>query len=50
MSHLKRVVEKASRATNALKGLMPRTDGPTESKRRVLASVAQSIILYVAPV
>lgn len=49
-SHIRKATEKASKAANALRGLLPRLDELSDGKRRLLASVAQSVILYAAPV
>lgn len=48
--HLQYVTEKATKVTNALTRIMPRTGGPGEAKRRVLHSAAESVMLYGAPV
>nr|XP_034825592.1 uncharacterized protein LOC117983215 [Maniola hyperantus] len=48
--HIEEVANKAQKLTEALYRLMPTKGGPRASKRRVLASVAHSIILYGAPI
>lgn len=48
--HIKRTTEKASKLVAALSRLMPNVGGPRHSKRKVLCSVAHSIVLYAAPV
>lgn len=48
--HLEYVCEKAGKTIKALSGILPRVGGPGESKRRILQSAAESIILYAAPV
>jgi hypothetical protein len=48
--HIRHIADKVAKTTTALARLMPRVGGPSESKRRVLSSVANSIILYAAPV
>jgi hypothetical protein len=47
--HITYTAGKAQKAAMSLSRLMPRENGPTENKRRLLASVAESIILYAAP-
>lgn len=41
---------KAEKAVNMIQGLMPKIGGPKASTRKLLASVAHSIILYACPV
>lgn len=48
--HVKRTSEKAARVGTALSRIMPRVGGPSSNKRRLLASVTDSILLYGAPV
>lgn len=48
--HLEHVCEKAAKTTKALTKILPRIGGAGESKRRVLQTAAESIILYAAPV
>lgn len=48
--HIEKTVEKAEKTMTALTGLMPNVGGPRASKRRVLASVVHSQLLYAAPV
>lgn len=48
--HIKAAAKKAEKAVIALERLMPNIDGPKSSKRRLLNSVVNSMILYAAPV
>jgi hypothetical protein len=48
--HIEEVATRAERTMGNLMRLMPRTDGPRSCKRRILASVGESILLYAAPV
>lgn len=48
--HIKKTTEKAERTISALSRLMPNIGGPRASKRRVMASVVHSQMLYAAPV
>ena len=48
--HVKRVTQKASKISNNLNKIMPRTHGAGETKRKLLATVAESIVCYGAPV
>lgn len=48
--HLAHSVERARKQCGALQRLMPNIPGPKEKKRRVLATTAQSTILYGAAV
>ncbi|CAH2233980.1 jg20059 [Pararge aegeria aegeria] len=48
--HIEEVSGKAERLTAALGRLMPRRGGPRASKRKLLASVAHSVMLYGAPI
>lgn len=47
--HTKRTVQKAEKTMTALLTLMPNIGGPRPSKRRILASVVHSQLLYAAP-
>lgn len=47
--HVEAVCNKANKTATALQRLYPRMDGPRYSKRVLLASVAQSVVLYAAP-
>lgn len=47
--HISRTVLKGQRTLSALTSLMPNTKGPRASKRKLLASVVHSQILYGAP-
>uniref|UniRef100_A0ABD2WZY3 Reverse transcriptase domain-containing protein n=1 Tax=Trichogramma kaykai TaxID=54128 RepID=A0ABD2WZY3_9HYME len=47
--HLRIVSDKANRVAGALLGLMPNIGGPRSSRRRLYASVVDSILLYGAP-
>lgn len=49
-SHVTYVCNKASEKAAALSRLLPNIGGPSEVKRRMLVGVAQSIILYAAPI
>lgn len=48
--HVRKAIEKADRTVSALSKLMPNVGGPRASKRRLLASVIHSQLLYGAPV
>ena len=48
--HIKKVVDRAATIQNSLSKIMPRHGGITQGKRRVLATVVQSVSLYAAPV
>lgn len=48
--HLERAMKKALASSSGLARLMPRMGGPRESRRRLLGSVAQSKLLYAAPI
>lgn len=48
--HIEGMAEKAQKLTTAVTRLMPHHGGPRASPRKVLASVANSIMLYGAPV
>ncbi|CAB0031080.1 unnamed protein product [Trichogramma brassicae] len=47
--HLRIVSDKANRVAGALLGIMPNIGGPRSSRRRLYASVVDSILLYGAP-
>uniref|UniRef100_A0ABD2WMC7 Reverse transcriptase domain-containing protein n=1 Tax=Trichogramma kaykai TaxID=54128 RepID=A0ABD2WMC7_9HYME len=47
--HLRIVSDKENRVAGALLGLMPNIGGPRSSRRRLYASVVDSILLYGAP-
>lgn len=47
--HVNETINKAQRTTTALLGLMPNIGGPRSSKRRILASVVHSQLLYASP-
>ena len=49
-THIAKVAEKAEKTLRSLGQLMPNIRGPRASKRRTLASVVTSTILYAAPV
>lgn len=49
-AHVEYVMEKASKAASSLIRLMPRMKGAPEETRRLLATVAESIALYAAPI
>jgi len=49
-AHINTVSTKASRSAAALARIMPNVNGPSQSKRRLLASVVESQLLYAAPV
>lgn len=49
-THIDYVSKKSSLAAHNLAKLMPRTRGPAEDTRRLLASVSESIAMYAAPV
>lgn len=48
--HVVETAKKAEKTVAALSRLMPNVGGPRAGKRRILASVAYSVILYAAPV
>lgn len=48
--HIEKTAVKAEKTMTALAGLMPNIGGPRSSKRKVLASVVHSQLLYAAPV
>lgn len=49
-THIDNVIKKAEKSLSALTSLMPNVGGPRSSKRKVLASVIHSQLLYAAPV
>ncbi|CAB0042278.1 unnamed protein product, partial [Trichogramma brassicae] len=49
VEHLRIVSDKANRVAGALLGIMPNIGGPRSSRRRLYASVVDSILLYGAP-
>lgn len=49
-AHLQKVTARAIRAATSIARILPRTYGASESQRRTLATVAESIALYAAPV
>ena len=48
--HIKKVTEKATKASMDIARILPRTYGASEAQRRVVATVAESIALYAAPI
>lgn len=48
--HVRETVQKVERTCGALNGLMPNVRGPRQEKRKMLAAVATSVVLYGAPV
>ncbi|XP_014213689.1 uncharacterized protein LOC106643173 [Copidosoma floridanum] len=48
--HIRRTADKATRVSRALSRLMPNVGSPRETKRRLLALVSNSILLYGAKV
>lgn len=48
-AHVDTVAKKATRSAVALSRLMPNINGPSQAKRRLLASVVESQLLYAAP-
>lgn len=48
--HLDMVSCKAARVNNALARIMPNVGGPSQNRRRLLASVTSSTLLYAAPI
>lgn len=48
--HLLKVREKADKVANSLLRMLPNVGGPRSSRRRLVASVVDSMILYAAPV
>lgn len=50
LPHFKYVTSKAQRVTNAVVCMMRNHSGPKSAKRRIIASVVDSILRYAAPV
>jgi hypothetical protein len=50
VSHVAEVAAKAERTASALQRMMTNIHGPRQGKRRVLAAVVHSVMLYAAPV
>ncbi|CAI6375539.1 unnamed protein product [Macrosiphum euphorbiae] len=48
--HLQCAAEKATKTVSSLSRLMPNVGGPRQKKRQLLMSVAQSQLLYAAPI
>jgi len=48
--HLQKVSEKAAKVVTALSRIMPNIGGPRQNRRKLLASVTTSIMMYAAPV
>ncbi|ERL95852.1 hypothetical protein D910_00462, partial [Dendroctonus ponderosae] len=48
-THIKEACLKAEKSIKSLKCLLPNVGGPSSTKRRVLAMVCQSTVLYGAP-
>lgn len=48
--HVQNICERAHKIASQLRRIMPRIDGPSSQKRRILASVIYSIVLYAAPI
>lgn len=48
-THIEKTVTRASQTTAALAKIMPNIGGPRASKRKILSSVANSVMLYAAP-
>lgn len=49
-AHIDYIAEKTTRAAHNLVRLMPRVGGPPEESRRLLATVAESMAMYAAPI
>ncbi|KYB26020.1 hypothetical protein TcasGA2_TC033921 [Tribolium castaneum] len=49
-SHVMRVAGKAEKMGAMLRRLMPNVKGPSPSKRKVMAEVVNSIVMYAAPI
>ena len=47
--HMDKTIEKAARATATLSRLMPNIGGPRQQVRKLLASVAMSMLMHAAP-
>lgn len=50
MDHVKRCTDKATAKVAAVGRILPNVGGPKEPRRKIIASVAKSIIIYGAPV
>lgn len=48
--HVQPVCNRAQQTASALARLMPRVDGPSSSKRKLLATVVECKLLYAAPI
>ena len=48
-THVKTIADKADELS-ALSQILPNVDGPKASKRKLLCSLVESIILYAAPI
>lgn len=48
-THVRQICRKVHEVTNHLQWIMPSISGPTSGKRKMLTSVAMSILLYGAP-
>lgn len=48
--HVKRVTKRASHVAAAIARILPRTYGAAEAQRRILATAAESVALYAAPI
>ena len=48
--HLQKVSEKAAKVVTALSRILPNIGGPRQNRRKLLASVTTSIMMYAAPV
>lgn len=48
--HVRSMTTKAIKFANAISSILPRTRGATEGQRRLLATVAESMVMYAAPV
>ena len=49
VNHIIKTTEKAEAVLTSLSRIMNKTAGPSHSKRRTIATVVQSIVLYGAP-
>nr|XP_043069937.1 uncharacterized protein LOC122322286 [Drosophila bipectinata]XP_043069938.1 uncharacterized protein LOC122322287 [Drosophila bipectinata]XP_043069939.1 uncharacterized protein LOC122322288 [Drosophila bipectinata] len=49
-AHVEYSTIKAARIQGALSGMLPNVGGPKEGRRRLLASVVTSVLLYAAPI
>lgn len=48
--HLKQVCDKAERFVGAIRSLLPKVNGPTDTARKLYYSVWESVVLYAAPI